>query len=147
MEVLKLELDALKEEKLRAEQERLAQIEAEAALEEVVVEEVVEEFEPAMDPDDEKRLKRRARTISQAMVMGTVEQYYPADGFATVHIINYENVQTGVTLAIRRNTGIVGQLKVSTVESEKAVADVMGFTFLAGEVDIQPGDELILPPL
>lgn len=142
MEQLQLELEALKLEKERAEAERLAE---EAA---TVIEEEVEDFEPAMDPADEKRLKRRANLIAQAMVMGTVEQYYPPpDGFATLQIINYENVQSGVTLAIRRNTGIVGQLKVSTVESEKAVADVLDYTFLGGEVDIQPGDELILPPL
>lgn len=142
MAQLQLELEALKLEKERAEAESLAQ---EAAS---IVEEEEGEFEPAMDPADEKRLKRRANLIAQAMVMATVEQYYPPpDGFATMQIINYENVQEGVTLAIRRNTGIVGQLKVTTVESEKAVASVLDHTFLGGEVDIQPGDELILPPL
>lgn len=148
MDALKSELDALKTEKLQEEKARLAEEQARLqAKQNKATEEPQEVIEPEMDPDDKKRLERRAKLISQAMVMATVEKYYPQDQFAAINIINYENVQTGVTLAIRRQTGIVGQLKVATVESEKAIADIMYYTFLGEEIDIQPGDELILPPL
>ncbi len=147
MNALKSELDTLKTEKLQEEKARLAEEQARLQAKQNEAEEAQEVIEPEMDPNDKKRLERRAKLISQAMVMATVEKYYPQDQFAAINVINYENVQSGVTLAIRRNTGIVGQLKVSTVESEKAIADVMYYTFLGGEIDIQPGDELILPPL
>jgi hypothetical protein len=54
-----------------------------------------------------------------------------------------DQVQTGVTIAIRRKTGILGQLKISDVTAEGAIANPLpGF----GPVKPQVGDELILPP-
>lgn len=150
---LRQELEELKNEQARAEAKRLeeaAEASFQAAKEEInaaaEAEVEKEEIIPEIAPAEEERIKRRARLIASAIVMGTVEKYYPADGFLTLQINNFNNVQEGVTLAIRRNTGIVGQVKISTVESEKAVADVIPHTFLAGEVNVQPGDELIINP-
>jgi hypothetical protein len=54
-----------------------------------------------------------------------------------------EQVQPGAILAIRRNTGILGQVKVSDVTAEGAIASPMpGF----GPVEPKVGDELIIPP-
>jgi len=102
---------------------------------------------PEIDPDTEERLQRRARQVNNAMLMAFVDQYYPEDGFVSIKVQNSNNVIEGVKLAIRRNTGIVGHLEVTTVEGNEAIADVIGTTFLGGTIDIQPGDELILPPL
>lgn len=142
LDALKAKVEEFELQKKLQEEERLA-----ATLEAEKVKPAPEPIEPAMNPQDERRLQRRAKNIANALIMATVEQYHEADGFATIRVINYENVQQDVILAIRRNTGIVGQLRVSTVEGEKAIADVSSHTFLAGEVDIQPGDELIIPPL
>jgi len=107
-----------------------------------------EEIIPTIDPSEEKRLQRRAKIIAQALIMGQINQYYPEDGFVSLTVINYENVQPGVTLAIRRNdTGIVGQVEVTTVEANEAIANVLPYTFLGGEVEVQAGDELIINPL
>lgn len=125
---------------LRAEQE-LAMTQAEEV--EITPEPIV----PEIDPDTEERLQRRARQVNNAMLMAFVDQYYPEDGFVSIKVQNSNNVIEGVKLAIRRNTGIVGHLEVTTVEGNEAIADVIGTTFLGGTIDIQPGDELILPPL
>lgn len=89
---------------------------------------------------------RRARMIADALLVGKIQEYVqdPNSGtFATFAVMMPEQVQVGTILAIRRKTGILGQLKVTDVQSEGGIANPMpGF----GPVEPQPGDELILPP-
>ena len=89
---------------------------------------------------------RRARMISQALLIGRVKEYVEDaqyGGFVTLDVLMPDQVQAGVTLAIRRKTGLLGQLKVSEVTPEGAIASPMpGF----GPAKPQVGDELILPP-
>ena len=88
---------------------------------------------------------RRARMISDALLIGRVKEYVedPQGGFITFDVLMAEQVQTGATIAIRRKTGILGQLKVSDVTADGAIANILpGF----GPVKPQLGDELILPP-
>lgn len=101
---------------------------------------------------DQKKLEstdvelRRARMISEALLIGKVAEYIEdptAGGFVTFSIEMPEQVQVGTILAIRRKTGILGQLKVSDVTPDGGIANPMeGF----GAVKPQLGDELILPP-
>lgn len=89
---------------------------------------------------------RRARLIADALLMGKIQEYVkdPSGGsFVTFQILMPEQVQVGTILAIRRKTGILGQLKVTDVQTEGAIANPLpGF----GPVEPAPGDELILPP-
>jgi hypothetical protein len=89
---------------------------------------------------------RRARLISEALLMGRVKEYEDdpnLGGFVTFEVLMPDNVQSGSILAIRRKTGIAGQLKVSEITVEGGIANVLpGF----GPVKPEPGDELILPP-
>lgn len=89
---------------------------------------------------------RRARMISEALLIGKVKEYVEDaqyGGFITFDVLMPEQVQTGTIVAIRRKTGILGQLKVSDVTAEGAIANPLpGF----GQVQPQIGDELILPP-
>lgn len=89
---------------------------------------------------------RRARMISQSLLIGRVQEYVesPQGGdFVTFAVLLPEQVQVGGIVAIRRKTGILGQLKVSQVEADGAIANPLpGF----GPVKPQAGDELILPP-
>ena len=89
---------------------------------------------------------RRARMISQSLLSGRVQEYVesPQGGdFVTFEVLLPEQVQVGGLIAIRRKTGILGQLKVSQVEADGAIANPLpGF----GPVKPQAGDELILPP-
>lgn len=89
---------------------------------------------------------RRARLISEALLMGRVKEYAedPQTGsFVIFEVLMPEQVQQGSILAVRRKTGVAGQLKVSEISPEGAIANVMpGF----GSFKPEPGDELILPP-
>lgn len=92
---------------------------------------------------------RRARLIRDALLVGKIVEYaedpeHPElGGFVVLSVIMPEQVQEGTVLAIRRKTGILGQLKVSQVTPDGAIANPMaGF----GPVKPVPGDELILPP-
>lgn len=89
---------------------------------------------------------RRARIISQALLVGRVSEYVESaevGGFVTIEVLMPEQIQVGTVLAIRRKSGILGQLKVTDVNPQGAVANPMaGF----GPVKPQPGDELINPP-
>jgi hypothetical protein len=89
---------------------------------------------------------RRARMIAEALLIGRVKEFVEDaeyGGFITFDITMPEQVQPGTILAIRRKTGILGQLKVSDVTAEGGIANPLpGF----GPVNPQVGDELILPP-
>ena len=101
---------------------------------------------------DQKKLEstdselRRARMISEALLMGRVKEYVEDaqyGGFVTFDILMPEQVQVGTILAIRRKTGILGQLKVSDISPDGAIANPLpGY----GPIKPQVGDELILPP-
>jgi hypothetical protein len=89
---------------------------------------------------------RRARLISQALVIAKVKEWVEspeAGTFATLDIVMPENVQPGTVLCLRRNTGILGRLRIDDVNIEGAIANpVSAFT----ETRPQAGDELILDP-
>ena len=89
---------------------------------------------------------KRARMIGQALLIGRISEIVEDaqfGGFMTFDILMPEQVQIGTILAIRRKTGILGQLKVSDVTAEGGIANPLpGF----GPVQAQIGDELILPP-
>ena len=60
-----------------------------------------------------------------------------------IEVVMPEHVQAGAILAIRRNTGILGRVKITEVTAQGAIASPMpGF----GQVNPQAGDELIIPP-
>jgi hypothetical protein len=89
---------------------------------------------------------KHAEMISQALLMGKVKDFVPNEAlgdFITFDVLMPEQIQVGTIVAIRRKTGILGQLKVSDVTTEGAVANPLpGF----GPVKPVAGDELILPP-
>ena len=89
---------------------------------------------------------RRARLIRDALLIGRVSSFIenPEVGdFLTVEVVMPEQVQSGTILAIRRNTGILGRVKISNVTPEGAIASPMpGF----GQAPPKAGDELIIPP-
>jgi TolA-binding protein len=89
---------------------------------------------------------RRARLISDALLIGRVSEFVEDaqyGGFVTFEVLMPEQVQSGTILAIRRKTGILGQLKVTEIATDGAIASPLpGFNNFKPE----PGDELILPP-
>lgn len=94
---------------------------------------------------------RRARLIQQAMLMAQVKEV-AKDGETGIHVILLdvkmpEQVRVGTELAIRRGTGIIGRLSVSSENEGNVFADPLPGTFPGGSIDIKNGDELIKPPL
>jgi len=88
---------------------------------------------------------RRARMIRDALLVARIQEFTEDEfgGFVAIELLMPENLQAGMTLAIRRNTGILGHVRITTIEGREAIATPMpGF----GPVDPQPGDELIIPP-
>ncbi|MES2657135.1 MAG: hypothetical protein V4689_00885 [Verrucomicrobiota bacterium] len=139
------EIAAMKE-KLEKGEDALRKLEEERiAREKLVLDQESLELDKREVEDGDKEL-RRARMISEALLMGKVKEYVEDPqygGFVTFDILMPEQVQTGTIVAIRRKTGILGLLKVSDVTNEGAIANPLpGF----GPVQPQIGDELILPP-
>jgi hypothetical protein len=132
---------AAKEEALRQMEQEKARAERDAN---VYREEAGEIGRRELEKSDSEL--RRARLIKEALLMGRVTEYAedPQFGsFVTFEVMMPDNVTAGSILAIRRNTGILGQLKVAEVTAEGGIANVMpGF----GPVKPEPGDELIIPP-
>ena len=74
-------------------------------------------------------------------VLGRKCRYLPSCSEYAYESIEEHGALRGTVLAIRRNGGILGKLRVSEVTMEGALANpVTAF----GEVKPQPGDELIL---
>jgi len=101
--------------------------------------------ERAVEQND--KAARRARLISQAMLMAQVKEVVLENGQVQFVVIDVKqsNVRMGSRLAIRRNTGIVGEVVVSRMDAEATFADPLPNA--VGEIDIKQGDELIVPPL
>jgi len=101
------------------------------------------------DLESRDRDLRRSRQISQALLIATVTEFVEDEqlgSFAVIAVQRPESVQPGTVLDVRRNTGILGKLKVSEVSGAEAVANPVPESFFGGKVEIQPGDELIIPP-
>jgi multidrug efflux pump subunit AcrA (membrane-fusion protein) len=134
--------------KLAANEAALAQLEADRQRAELDAKVAQDEEGLLSQRDLEKgdNELRRARMIAEALLIGKVSEYVEDaeyGGFITFEILMPEQVQPGTILAIRRKTGILGQLKVSDVTAEGGIANPLpGF----GPVNPQIGDELILPP-
>lgn len=143
--------DSMSESKLREieKQNRLLneQLEAMKKKTELAEEEAEALSERALDKRDNET--RRARLISQAMIMAQVKEVAIDPNAGHVILIDikmHEQVRIGTTLAIRRGTGIIGRLQVSSESEGHYFADPVTGTFLSGEIDVKVGDELIVPP-
>lgn len=92
---------------------------------------------------------RRARLISQAMLMAQVQEVAEQEGiFVIVLNVKMPNaVRMNTELAIRRGTGIIGRVVVSNIDDGATFADPLPGTFPGGAIDVKVGDELIIPPL
>jgi len=92
---------------------------------------------------------RRARQIKDALLIARIKQFVVNEevgSFAVIEIERPENVQTGATLGVRRNTGILGQVRIGEITGTEAVANPVASSFQGGPVDLKAGDELIIPP-
>lgn len=89
---------------------------------------------------------RRARQITEALLMAKVMEYVndPTTGsFVTIQLVMPEHVTVNTELAVRRKDGIAGNVKVREVIGGEAIADVLPGI---GPFTPEAGDELIIAP-
>ncbi len=93
--------------------------------------------------------ERRARLIAQAMLMAQVKEVADQEGIYVIvlDVKIPQSVRMETELAVRRGTGIIGRLKVSTMIDGNVFADPLPGSFPGGKIDVKVGDELIIPPL
>ena len=87
----------------------------------------------------------RAKKIAAAPVVAKITEWVedPQLGaFATIEVKD-PTLRAGVTICVRRNSGILGRLKVAEVTPEGGIANAMG---QFPGVKPQAGDDLILEP-
>lgn len=90
---------------------------------------------------------REERLIAQALLVARVTEFVEdaeLGNIITLEILMPEQVELDTVLAVRRNrTGILGQIRVTSVEGVSATAMPMPGS---ARITLNPGDELILPP-
>lgn len=127
------EIEALAEDKLNAEK-KASTFQDEAAL---IGQRELEKGDNEL---------RRARLIRDALLIGRVTEYIDdtqVGGVAAIQVLMPELIKVGDIMAIRRNTGILGKLKITSVSADGAIGSPMpGF----GPVVPETGDELIIAP-
>jgi len=141
------ELEATKQRLKESETLRLALAEEKAKAERNAKVSDSENLELVRDALEKKNtLARETRLINQALLVAKVKECVndaQTGTFITLEVIMPEQVQQNTILAIRRNTGILGQLKITSIMGTEAIANMLpGFGTIAPVV----GDELILPP-
>lgn len=107
---------------------------------------VVENAIAGNAPHTDKKAARRANLIKNALVMARITEYNNVEKVAGIKIEQLGNVNTGDTFGIRRNSGIIGRLTIGMIDMDQGIADPIPGSFMGGSIDIQIGDELILPP-
>ena len=141
------ELEATKQRLKESEELRLALAEDKAKAERNAKVSDSENLELVRGELEKKSsLARETRLINQALLVAKVKECVndaQTGTFITLEVIMPEQVQQNTILAIRRNTGILGQLKISSIMGTEAIANMLpGFGTIVPVV----GDELILPP-
>ncbi|QJE96261.1 hypothetical protein [Luteolibacter luteus] len=86
---------------------------------------------------------QRADAIKGAPVVAKVGEWVEDGAFAVVQVVDATVVKSGAILCVRRNSGILGRLKVGDVEGTEAVASA---TAAFPGPKPQAGDELIVEP-
>ena len=134
--------------KLREIEERNAALQLELEMKNKEVSVTKQESVLIEQRDLEKSDKelRRARQISQAILMAKVMEYRnePETGaFITMQLVMPEHVTVDTILAVRRKDGIAGTVKVREIIGGEAIADVMPSV---GPFVPEAGDELIVQP-
>lgn len=132
-------------QKAEADKEALAQEKERARNEAELARQETNAF-AQRQPDNADKSQRRMRQVKDALLMGKVLEFVndPTIGsFVSIEPLLPEHIHANTILGIRRSGEIIGQVKVRSIESDGAIADLMPsatpFTPLVG-------DELIIPP-
>lgn len=97
----------------------------------------------------EAQLSGKERTIEEYKrgyvrngLTGKVLAYNPGWNFVVVNLGDKAGLKSGVQMVVTRAGAMIGKLKVTTVEPNQSIADVLPGTIARGE-SVQPGDTVI----
>lgn len=88
------------------------------------------------------------RMILSAPAIAKVTEYVPDGGFVVINAGATRKLEVGMKFAIRRDSAIIGRIKVTSLEEGSAIADLPSKSIPQG-VTIEAGDDVIqdLSPL
>ncbi|MGC6427864.1 MAG: hypothetical protein ACON5H_12830 [Akkermansiaceae bacterium] len=94
-----------------------------------------------------QREERKQNRIRIALKMGTVTMVNTEYGFLSFSPDNQMTFQPGDVLGIRRNSGVLGRVRVSRQEGDQYVADIQPNAYATtGLPEVREGDDLIKLP-
>lgn len=94
----------------------------------------------------EIQLKRRVAQIRSASKLTTIVEAFPDQGFVVIGAGESKNVTVGQRFRVRRGDKVVGQVEISSVDNENAVADPVPGTLIRDDSDtswLLVGDDII----
>jgi septal ring factor EnvC (AmiA/AmiB activator) len=80
--------------------------------------------------------------LVQPGLTGRILAYNPGWNFVVLSIGDKAGLKSGVNMVVTRGGAMIGKVKVTTVEPNTAIADVLPGTLAKGE-SVQPGDSVI----
>jgi hypothetical protein len=80
--------------------------------------------------------------LVQPGLTGRVLAYNPGWNFVVLSIGDKAGLKSGVNMVVTRGGAMIGKVRVTTVEPNTAIADVLPGTLAKGE-SVQPGDSVI----
>jgi flagellar biosynthesis chaperone FliJ len=92
--------------------------------------------------ENEERVELETTGKSQRSLKTTIKTIYTSWGFVTLNGGDIQGVVPGSTLAVVRDNEVVAKLKVTTVEPNRAAADILRDS-LGADVFLRAGDEVV----
>jgi len=94
----------------------------------------------------ELQLKQRVAQIRSASKLTSIIEVFPDNGFVVIGAGETKNVSVGQRFRVRRGEKVVGQVEISSVDRENAVADPVPGTLVRDDGDaswLLVGDDII----
>jgi len=91
---------------------------------------------------NERRVEHEVSGKSQPYLSISIKTVYSSWGFVTLNGGEIQGVVPGSTLEVLRDGDVVAKLKVTTVESNRAAADIIMDTLVSGEA-LRNGDKVV----
>ncbi len=92
--------------------------------------------------DQKKQLKRYTDSFMEKGVRGRVLAVNSGWGFAVISIGDKQGAAANKTLVVARGGQGIGKLRISNVEANQSIADIVPNSFIRGSY-VQPGDDVI----
>lgn len=94
---------------------------------------------PALAPGELTPLQKR---VKEAPSLGKIQDYVAEHGFVTFQVVSDSGLKPGMQFDLRRDSSVVGRIKIDIIEGTDVIANVDPKSVPAG-VTVQKGDEII----